>query len=279
MVLAALLSACRVAAVDLGEDDVLVAGESASATTSNLELMKVSESMAVDEDIRTLSISQARARVIADARARLTASVRPARCASVESDGTSFVEIEYDDCRLGLFGLIRLSGSWRAEVSFESEACDQGECISAAVFEVSTAGFTLSGWRGQRSVETSGTWRVTDPVEPGEPSRYQGNTRLSSEAGTLLSSLDATWTRDAEGCLHASFDAQMSIDAREDLRQVTQSGMDLVRCGDLCPRAGSMQLSYASGSILQWEYNGSAEVIVSAPGGATRRVELPCESE
>lgn len=279
LLIAGVLGGCHVDAPELDERDERIAIESASAESSHHDLMKMANAIGVSEDAAAVPSDEVLARIFSDARLGVMASVESPTCLTIDSDESTYIDVQYDDCQQR-WGIAILNGGWRAEIGLETEPCDAGECLRAGSFGFAIDEFTVSGPGGRVWAETSGSFRVRDPVDPAEFSTYEADTSFTNaEGSTLASSLDASWLVDDASCYYLDFDGQLSLSDGDDLGVIASSGRGIVRCPDACPSEGTIRLSYGAGAILQWSYDGSPEVVVSGPRGSEAVVALPCGDE
>jgi hypothetical protein len=63
---------------------------------------------------------------------------------------------------------------------------------------------------------------------------------------------------------------------REETYPIVYSVRDLGDCPSACPTSGDIDISFANGDIISWEFTGAAEVTVTGPRGYTLDVPLSC---
>lgn len=270
---------------DDGDGDI-AAEQAAASLSANVDLAGVSNFFKSSRELRQLPVEDARGRALSDVINAIEALVALLDCLDVETDDRTYVEVFFDQCRVGPFGLVRLDGSIRAELGFETVPCGPAECPVAVSFELSTGRFDISS--GQVGLEIAGSWLIRDPLDDTEPMSSTGGlvltTRLGGNQGASLSmSSTASWSIDDNDCFSLTSESQVTINAMPEnpdsvdtLGTIVASVEGLERCNRECPSKGSVHVAYGAGQVLGWTYTGADTVTVTGPGGRQFQVVLPC---
>jgi hypothetical protein len=276
-----LLGAC-VATEDEDDRGDVAAEQAAASLSASTDLADISNFFKSSRDLTELSVELARTRALSDVIGALEDLVAAVDCLGIDTDNRSYVEVFFDDCGVGLLGLVRLDGSLRAELGFDTEPCGVLECPVAVYFELSTVRFEI--YSGQAGLEIAGNWLIRDPLDDAEPMSSSGALVITTRRGASLSmSSSASWRIDGNQCLSLTAESQLSINAlpegaegAEGLGTIAASVQGLERCRQECPTKGSVQVAYGAGQVLGWSYTGADTVVVTGPGGRELQVVLPC---
>lgn len=214
--------------------------------------------------LAAVQVDAAVAAIAAQVEARIAAGFTAPACATVTTDEQSFVEITFDGCT-GAAGLRGLSGTVRAELSFESVACGSVQCVDAVVYSLETSGLTLNG------TSFAGTWSLRDPLAAGEPYNWSGSLSIDGPRQSIESSSTATIAVDGT-CVTYDLDAEVATG----LRTLSVTADSVTRCLDACPTAGTVAVSGSVRGSLAWTYGGNGTATVTGPAGATFDVTLSC---
>jgi hypothetical protein len=280
LALGAGLTGC--AADEDGADVATEQSVSALMTTGNFAF--VTDSFAAPAGLGVIPIGQAPAQVVSDLVGAIRAAVTRLSCVTVETDQATYVEVTLDQCEI-LFGLLVLHGTFRAELSFESQPCGVGdllECPAAVLFEISTLGFTLDA--AHFAVEIAGAMQLRAPVAAGAPMSWTGDILIvTSQGASLAVSGQATWTRDGVCTTVTGFDAAMTLagvaTTAAELGTIAVSAQDVVRCMGSCPQSGTVHVAWGQGQLASFSYTGADTVLVTGPRGRTVEVTLPCAND
>jgi hypothetical protein len=251
---------------DGGEDDALAAGNVAAALDSGSELSRLVVPLEASPDLGGQGPDVARALKVANAIAAFRGLASNPLCVRVTTDNTTFLDVTFDRCRIGL--LFTLDGSLHAGVAIESA----GGLPSRLAVSVAIPSLVLTGPVHSRRL--SGAFELRHAILPqGAPVELEGDLRFATETGGEVAlALGAEWTV-ANNCVTFTGGAQLSGDLLGPVGPIALSGEDVRGCRNQCPTAGSVELSYGHGKLLTWTYTGESTVTVSGPRG--RRVEVP----
>ena len=274
----ALLGACGTEE----DDGDLVAEQAAASLSASQDLADVSNFFKSSRDLTQLSVDLASGRAVSDVIDAIEALVAVRECLDIETDNRSYVEVFFDQCGVGPFGVLRLDGSVRAELGFDTEACGPFQCPVAVFFELSTVRFEVS--TGLAGLTIAGNWLIVDPLDEAEPMSSTGGLVLTTRQGASLSmSSAASWVVDDSDCLSLTAESQLTINAMPEdaesangLGTIAVSVQGLQRCNRECPSEGAVHVAYGTGQVLGWSYTGANSVVVTGPGGRQFEVVLPC---
>ena len=268
--LALALAACTDGGGDSAEDDAAAAGNVAAALDSGGELSRLVVPLQASSDLGVLGPAAARARKVQSAITAFRGLVANPLCVTVVTDTLTFLDVTFDGCRVGL--VFTLDGSLRAGVAIEAT----GGVPSGLVVAVTIPSLTLVGPRRTRRL--AGELELRQAILPqGAPVEVDGDLRFAIDGGAeLLLSLGAEWTV-ATDCVTLTGGAQLSGDGLGALGPIALSGERFQSCREQCPTAGSVELSYGLGSVLEWTYTGGSTVTVIGPRGKRVTVPLACE--
>lgn len=264
------------------DQDETVVDETSSAVASSLDLTEISDSFAAPALLALFPVEVARTQMIMEARSALLASVVNPLCVQVETMDTetsAFVQVVYDNCPGGLFGLLEIDGSLRADLAFDTAPCGANLCPTAVRFTLSTDYFRVGSRFGHRFAEIEGSWSLYDPLAPGEAMEWDSELQVSNHRGSSLRLFSrASWAVEG-GCVTLDFDGELEIDRRAALQVISASAEDVVQCRDECPSQGRVRMAYGRGRILAWDYTGANTAEVTGPRGRRFEVALPCGAE
>jgi len=255
---------------DSAEDDTAAAGHVAAALDSGSELSRLFVPLQASSDLGGLGPDAARARKVQAAAIAFLALVTRPLCVTVMTDSLTYLEVTFDRCPVGL--VFTLDGTLRAGVAIEAA----GGVPSAVVATVAMRELTLTGpQRTQRlDGEVELRQRISPQGAPAElPAELIGELRYSVDSEPELAlSFGTEWTV-VNDCVTLTGGAQLSGEALGPLGPIALSGDRVQSCRGQCPTAGTVELSYGHGSLLEWTYTGASTVSVIGPRG--KRVEVP----
>jgi hypothetical protein len=256
------------------EDNDAIAAEQAAASVGvGADLTSVASYFRGADALLTLPDDLARARAVSDVIDAVRAIVNLLDCVTIDTDNRTYLELHFDYCGVGPFNIVRLDGSIRAELSFESSPF-------ALLFELSTVRFAIS--TGQQGIEIAGSMLIRDPLDDALPLQWTGGIALTSFDGASLSMSTASEWTVAGDCVTFSAETQLTINAMPERTEVPQLGtivaasQGVTRCARECPSQGTVSIAYGAGKVLQWSYTGDGTAIVTGPGGRQFEVVLPC---
>lgn len=282
------LAAVLVAALTAGctepleADEDVVVDESSHALAASLDLVGIADNFKAPDLLSLLPVGVARTRILADARNALLGSVGNQPCVSVETGETeteAYVAVTYDECPAGLFRLIELDGSLRAELAFETAPCGTAQCPTAVRFTLQMDALRIASRFGAFFAEMDGELSLYDPLQAGMPTEWDSRYSVRNHLDHSLSlNSHASWQ--VEGvCVAFDVDVDFQVQQREDLQTIAASARDVVQCLGQCPSNGEVRIAYGRGKILSWEYTGTNTALVTGPRGRSFEVALPCGDE
>jgi hypothetical protein len=251
---------------DRAEDDTAAAGHVAAALDSGSELSRLFAPLQASSDLGGLGPDAARARKVQAAVLAFIALAASPLCVTVMTDSLTYLDVTFKGCRVGL--IFTLDGSLRAGVAIEAT----GGVPSALVATVTMRDLTLAG--PQHTQRLAGEVELRQRISPqGAPAELTGDLRFSVDREPELAlSFGTQWTV-VNDCVTLTGGAQLSGEALGALGPIALSGDRVQSCRDQCPTAGSVELAYGHGSLLEWTYTGASTVSVIGPRG--KRVEVP----
>jgi hypothetical protein len=229
--------------------------------------------------LASLSLDEARRRALTDVIETFELGVQRAACLGLDTDESSYVQLEFDECQVGLFGRFVIDGSIRGELELEVSPCGAEECLEAVVYQLVVDALEIRLWRDPRGLVIDGDWTYRASVEPGGQIRLVGETRYTGPLGNQLHiASDIAWHPDGV-CVTLSGDSRIEAldDSDATLGSMAISSTGVERCGGQCPVAGTVFLAFGRGDVLTWTYTGDELVSVEAPGGQRLDVALACD--
>ncbi|MCH9683807.1 MAG: hypothetical protein K0V04_20415 [Deltaproteobacteria bacterium] len=206
------------------------------------------------------------------------------RCsARVDHDGDRTLSVDVRGCQILL---------WDYDIELEAQArietvdCDTGTCAAAVVWDIDIADLA-SGVVGFNKVRYAGPVEVRAPLSPAEPMQWQTQPGfvVHSRLGPRFETLATTsWIRDDDECITVDMGARLTLEERADdlderVGDVVLSVRGLQRCPGSCAHAGDVQLTFGTGQVLAWTYQGGGSILVTGPRGRELEVQLPCANE
>lgn len=266
-----------VACGDDGNDDSeAVAHETAAAVSSSAELASVSQRFEALELLATTPIATAPQVALTEVEARIRAAVTANECLGVDTDQATYIDLAFDDCRVGLFGLGRLDGALSATLSFETASCGPGTCPAVMIVTLATDRLRISGPAGGRWFEVVGTWELRDPIIGDAPTTTESDLTFSRERGSQTFDGSSSFTFDTRRCIELDAEVRLVVVDRDDLGDIAVAVDSLARCPNQCPTGGDVSIAFGAGEILAWEYSGAGQAVAVGPRGKELDVALPC---
>jgi hypothetical protein len=244
--LAGLSAACDTATDADAGDDVVLAESAATADDTNSQLIYLASYFTID--------ARTPGSALAAVEAALKADLALPECLTVDTDGASYIELVFSDCR-GAGGHLRLDGALRAELALTANAV--GFALTATELEIN-------------QTTVSGSWQVEAPLALGGTTTWQGTTSIAGPLRDIKTTTSASWTVTG-ACVTYSYRGELDRMVGKD----TVTGTDITRCMDVCPRSGRVELTHARGTSLAWSYNGDGTATVVGERGSFDIV-LPC---
>lgn len=228
--------------------------------------------------------AQTRAGAMALVSARVESVFGPTACApSVTTDDSTFIDVSFEECTIGSFW--RLDGTLRAELALELDA-ETGD-PATLVWTLENSDFGVSTPRRTFPARFVGGLTLRAPVLADAPPSWTSDrdfeARLRGRLFSVRSSI--SWSVDENECVHIDGDARLQRlglepDELEDGVGVVDVALrGMVRCRGACPSAGEGRIAFARGALLEWSYDGSDVVFVTAPRGREFELQLDCEPQ
>lgn len=203
--------------------------------------------------------------------------------AQLDTDGDRVVHVAFEGCRLMLW---TFDVDIDAEARVETEACDDGTCVTGVLWALDIAELSSSTLGLARS-GMSGPAELRAPVDHAEPMRWETfpGFVLETRLGLRLEAVStSTWALADDDCVTIDFGGRLSLETRIDeideaIGDVVVSARGIHRCPGRCEDAGDVQLAFGTGQVVEWSHDGSDTITVFAPRERTFEVVLPCADD
>ena len=260
--------------------DTSAAVETGALVSGQSEMAAVLTPLEAPDILETTSIALAPQVAAESIEALFRAEVGLDACLTVDTDLSSFIDITFNNCGLGRFGLARIDGSINAGIGFEIDTCNVGDCPTVMILELDLAALRISGAGGDRFVEIDGAATLRDPIAVDAPSTIAGDFAITTHRGSASLVTETTYAVGADDCVSLASEARAEIDgAGAELGLVAFAATGVERCPQSCPRTGDVEISYDAGALLAWSYTGEPTVAVIGPRGKEAEVALACGLE
>jgi hypothetical protein len=233
---------------------------------------------AIDPAVTATPVAQVRADTIANVVTRVESLFASLGCAppGIVSDGAGSVDISTARCESSL-GVL-LEGQLHLGLDFATAPCGPDLCPTAATWTVETAAGAPAPFRfgfGRLLVDLTSPILIDDPLVVDQPiaARASDVTQIAEDSATSAR-FEITWQRGS--CTVPTLNVILSDASAPDVYPIVVSADDLTGCPTTCFAAGDLSLSYASGFILNWTFDGTDTARVTGPKGVKFSAPLSC---
>ena len=269
LVIALAIIGCGADDGDTTEQDTLSTKQTASAVDSGGNLARLMVPLQADSRLFGLNPPEAVARKIADASADLRSRVTNLGCIAINTDSLTYLDVTFDQC--GIFLVGTLDGNISVRLVVEPGP------PSRLVLSIGSEGLTLT--TPQHVFSLRGLFELRQDIladATPAPVEFDGDIHFTTDGNpTLDLTAFATWTT-ANNCVELTGGANLSGNALGAIAPIALSAERVQRCDDQCPTGGDIELSWGTGNLLGWTYDGDATVTVTGPRGKRLDVTLPC---
>jgi len=165
----------------------------------------------------------------------------------------------------------------------ETRACEEGTCPTAVIWALDIAELA-SGPSDGPQARFVGPLEFRAPFDPSELMRWETfpGFVLQGPVGLSFDTLStASWAVDDDKCITLDFGARLTPQQREDeldelIGDVVIAARGVRHCPLSCADEGEVQLTFGTGQVLGWSYEGESSIVVQGPRGREVEVSLSC---